>query len=129
MLLSPLLPLFDKIVSCFFYINGSRDVLQFSNYFTAKNIDKNEFFNVSLLILRDLAYILAESENLVVCKNIFDKLKLIAVSLNLSSITILIDTCIMAKKDLLFNTNPTSVVDNFLFKLAEVKIKCKRLLQ
>lgn len=120
---------FNKIVSCFFYINGSRDVLQFSNYFTAKNIDKNEFFNVSLLILRDLAYILAESENLVVCKNIFDKLKLIAVSLNLSSITILIDTCIMAKKDLLFNTNPTSVVDNFLFKLAEVKIKCKRLLQ
>ena len=120
---------FNKIVSALYYINGSRDVLQYSSYFTAKTIDKNEFFNVSLLLLRDLAYILAGSENLVVCKNVFDKLKLTAMSLNLNAVTTLIDTCVMSKKDLFFNTNPTSVVDNFLFKLAEVKIKCRRLLQ
>lgn len=118
---------FEKVVSCYFDIKGSRDVLKYSSIFTAKNVDKNEFFDIAILIARDLSMIIVGKTELVVCKNVLPKLKVIAASLNLSSTGTLISTCMQAKKDLAFYANPTAVVDKFLFKLAEVKIKCRRL--
>lgn len=117
---------FNNIVSCFFEINGSRDVLKFSNMFNAKNIKVQEFFDIAMLISRDLSLIISKKEELVVCKNVLTKLKVIASTLNFSAITVLIKTAIQAKKDLSFNANATAVVDEFLFKLAEVKVKCRK---
>jgi len=117
---------FNDIVSCFFEINGSRDVLKFSSNFTAKNIDKQEFFDIAMLISRDISFIISGKEELVICKNVLTKLKVIASSLNLNATSVLIKTAMQAKKDLSFNANPTAVVDEFLFKLAEVKVKCRR---
>lgn len=119
---------FNKIVSCLFDINRSRDVLEYSSYFTSKNVDKNEFFDVTLLILRDLSFVINKSYNLVLCGNIIEKLKIIAVSLNLESTIELIQTCFEAKRELNLNVNSVALIDNFLFKLAEVKIRCKKLL-
>lgn len=122
------LDFFGKIVSCFFDIKGSRDVLRYSSFFTAKNIDKNEFFDIATLISRDLSMIIAGKSELVICKNVLSKLKVIASSLNLDATSTLIETCLQAKEDLVFNANQTAVIDNFLFKIAEVKVKCRRLL-
>ncbi|MBQ8426063.1 MAG: hypothetical protein IJX17_08645 [Clostridia bacterium] len=119
---------FDKVVSCFFDIKGSKDVLKYSSIFTAKTVDKNDFFDIAILISRDLSMILAGKSELVVCKNVLTKLKVISSSLNLSAVATLISTCLESKKDLIFNANQTAVIDNFLFKLAEVKVKCRRLL-
>lgn len=119
---------FGKIVSCFFDINGSKNVLQYSSYFTAKNVDKNEFFDIATIICRDLMMIISGRSELVICKNVLVKLKVIASSLNLISLNSLIEYCNEAKKDLKFNANQTAVIDGFLFKLAEVKVKCRRLL-
>jgi hypothetical protein len=118
---------FNNVVSCFYEINGSRDVLKFSALFGAKTIDKDEFFDIATLIARDIAFVLSGKMDLVVCKNIQTKLKMIASALNLEASTILIDECFESKKKLHFNVNGTSVIDNFLFKLAEVKVKCRRL--
>jgi len=119
---------FDKIVTCFFEIKGSRDVLKYSSIFTAKTVEKNEFLDIAILISRDISMIIAGKPELVVCKNVMTKLKVIASSLNLSATATLISTCLNLKKDLVFNANQTAVVDNFLFKLAEVKVICRRLL-
>ena len=72
--------------------------------------------------------IMSGKENLVICKNIIDKLRKIAVTLNINAITELISLSIKSKEDLTFNANQTAVTDKFLFKLAEVKVKCRRLL-
>ena len=119
---------FNKIVSCFFNINKSRDVLEFSNYFTAKNIDKEEFFDISLIIARDLSFVITKNYDLVICKNILEKLKITAVSFNLEAVTELIDLCLKLKRELLMNVNSTAVIDSYLFKIVEVKIRCKKLL-
>lgn len=119
---------FNNIVSCLFEINGSRDVLKFSNIFSAKNIDKEEFINISMILLRDIMMVISKKEDLVVCKHVLAKLKVIAASLNLSAVESLIETCYSEKKKLAFNVNSTAVVDDFLFKIAEVKVKCRRLL-
>ena len=118
---------FNQIVSCFFEINGSRDVLKFSNIFSAKNVDKEEFFNVALIVARDLQMILAGKPEFVSSKNILPKLNVICSMLNLDAVSTLIDTIVAEKKKLHFNVNSTAVVDDFLFKLAEVKVKCRRL--
>lgn len=117
---------FNNIVSCFFEINASRDVLKYSNIFTQKSVDKEDFFNICLLVSRDLMMILVGKPDMVVCKNILPKLKVAASMLKIEAVEVLIETCIKAKENLHFNVNSTAVIDNFLFKLAEVKVKCRR---
>ncbi len=119
---------YNKIVSMFFDVRGSRDVLAYSNYFNQKNIDKGEFFDISMMLARDISMIMLKKEQFVVNKIVLNKLKVVASTLNLDATNELIKTCINAKKSLNFNVNLTAVVDNFIFKLAEVKVKCKKLL-
>lgn len=121
------LDFYNKIVSSLYEINGSRDVLKYSTYFNGKLIDKKEFLNILMLLARDVSFILSKKEDLVINKNCLTKLKLVASMLNFNAITILIDECIKQKKNLEFNVNSTSVVDSVLFKIAEVKVKCRRL--
>lgn len=118
---------FSGVVSAFFEINGSRDVLKFSNDFTAKTVDKNEFFDIAMVVARDIMMILSGKEDFVLCKNFIPKLKVISSMLNLEFVSQLIDACVECKKKLQFNVNATAVVDDFLFKIAEVKVKCRRL--
>ena len=101
--------------------------MKYSNIFSAKNVDKEEFVNVAQLLVRDVMMILSGKENLVVCKNVLAKLKVISSSMTLSAAQSLISACFEAKHKLAFNVNSTAVVDDFLFKLAEVKVKCRRL--
>ena len=71
--------------------------------------------------------ILAKKEEFVVSKNILPKLKVISSMINLDAVGALVDACVGSKKKLLYNVNSTAVVDDFLFKIAEVKVKCRRL--
>lgn len=118
---------FNNIVSALFEIKGSRDVLKYSSVFSAKNIDKEEFINVAMLLLRDIMMIISKKEELVICKNVIAKLKVISSDLSLAGVQTLVETCYAEKQKLSFNVNNTAVVDDFLFKLAEVKVKCRRL--
>lgn len=118
---------YNQIVSAFFEINGSRDVLKHSNIFSAKNIDKDEFLNISIVVLRDVMMLSLGKTEFVLSKSVITKLKMIASMLTTSAITELITKCLECKKKLAFNVNSTAVIDEFLFKLAEVKVKCRRL--
>lgn len=118
---------YNDIVSMLFEINGSRDVLKYSNLFSAKNVDKNEFFDIVIVILRDVMMLNVGKEQMISSKSIITKLKMVASMLNITSITELISKCLECKKKLAFNVNSTAVIDEFLFKLAEVKVKCRRL--
>ena len=71
--------------------------------------------------------ILAKKEGFVANKNSLSKMKVIASMMNLDSTIEIIETILKAKKKLYFNVNSTAVVDDVLFKLAEVKVKCRRL--
>ena len=118
---------FNQVVMSFFEINGSRDVLKYSTIFNAKTVDKDEFFNIAMIIVRDVSMILSGEPEFVVSKNVLPRLKLISSMLNLDATSTLIESCLKSKKKLAFNVNSTAVVDDFLFKLAEVKVKCRRL--
>jgi DNA polymerase-3 subunit delta' len=118
---------FNSVVSCFYEINGSRDVLKFSSMFSAKTVDKEELINIFLIVLRDINMILAGKEELVSLKICLSKLKVISGMMNTQATLSMIEVCLNAKEQLHFNVNSTAVVDGVLFKLAEVKVKCRRL--
>lgn len=118
---------YKEIVKAFTSILGSRDVLKYSAYFNGKNIDKKEFLNIFMTLARDVSMVLSKKENLVINQNSLDKLKLASASLNLNATSEIIEECLKQKKNLEFNVNTTSIVDSVLFKLAEVKVKCRRL--
>ena len=118
---------YNDIVNAFYEINGSRDVLKYSNKFTQKNIDKDEFFNIALVLCRDALMILSGKIDFVINKEAMTKLKIVASMLNAESLIELIRKCEEEKNKLQANVNSTAVIDDFLFKLAEVKVKCRRL--
>lgn len=121
------LEFYNKIASSLSDIEGSRDVLPFSAYFNGKTIDKEEFLNIIITFVRDLAVIRSGHEELAVNKNVIDKLKRAASKLNYRATVELIDEILKQKKNLDINVNSTNVVDSVLFKIAEVKVKCRRL--
>ncbi len=102
-------------------------MLKYSNKFTQKNIDKDEFFNIALVLCRDALMILSGKTDFVINKAAMTKLKLIASMLNAESLIELIRKCEEEKSKLQANVNSTAVIDDFLFKLAEVKVKCRKL--
>lgn len=118
---------FNSVVSCLKNLSGSKDVLKFSSVFSAKNVDKEEFFNIMMMLIRDVQIALTKKYELISFKNIQNELIEISSGLNFVATKTLIDACLFAKKQLKYNVNPTSVVDTFLFKLAEVKIRCRKL--
>ena len=118
--------LYNQIVSAFFEINGSKDVLKFASVFSAKNVDKTEFLNIFEMIARDIGMILSKNEQLVINKNVIPKLKVVSSMLSFDAVSELVDECLKQKQNLVFNVNANSAVDGVLFKLAEVKVKCRR---
>ena len=118
---------YNLIVSTLLNLDGSKDVLKFSNELNSAKVNKNEFFDIATMLLRDVLIVHSNKENLVVNLNIIQALRGIAKKLNVESILQLIEMCIHCKEMLLFNVNNTAVVDEFLYKLAEVKVKCRRL--
>ncbi len=120
------LNLFNKVVSAFVNIKGSRDVIEYASYFSNKNIDKKEVVQIALMLSRDIQMVLLGASELVCLKSELPKLKLISASLTIGGANEIAATCIAAKKELFFNVNQTAVSDGLLFKIAEVKVKCKK---
>lgn len=122
------LTLFRQTLSAFYEINGSRDVLKFSAYFAAKTVDKDELLDIALIVCRDLQLISLGKPEFIMLKSEISKLKLICATLTTGGINILLEYCLKLKKDLFYNVNSIAISDGLLFKIAEVKVKCKKLL-
>jgi len=118
---------YKNILSMLVSLDGSKDVLKFSVIFSDKKVDKNEFFNICTTLLRDVLFVSEQAEELVINKTAVESLKLVAKKLNAESVILLIEFCNKCKEMLQFNVNGTAVIDEFLYKLAEVKVKCRRL--
>ena len=118
---------YENILTMFISLEGSKDVLRFSVLFNDKKIDKSEFFDICANFIRDILLIRVGNQNMIVNKNSIEKLTQVSRKLNESALLDLIDMCKNCKEMLVFNVNSTAVIDEFLYKLAEVKVKCRRL--
>ena len=78
-----------------------------------------------MLITRDVCMAKIGKEELVNNKHKIDELKLIGQQFSLEALYKIIEFCLMVKEDLMFNTNISAVIDEFLLKVVEVKVKCK----
>lgn len=118
--------LYRNIFDCLYNMNSSRDVLKYINIFSGKSINKEEFADLFMLITRDVC--MAKLNKIELINNIHkkDELKLIAQSFSIEALYMIIEACLRFKEDLMYNTNITAVIDEFLLKVVEVKVKCKK---
>ena len=120
------LKMYESIFDMLENLKSSRDCLKFAHIFEAKTIDKNEFLDVCVLLLRDISMILSGNNSLVVNKHHEGALNRISQQFSLQATTNIISECLRLKEDLYYNTNTTAVLDQFLLRLAQEKVKCKK---
>ncbi|MBQ7466641.1 MAG: hypothetical protein IJS74_01055 [Clostridia bacterium] len=117
--------LYDNSLQCLKTMNSSRDVLKFASIFSEKSIDKAEVADLFMGLARDLMMIKAGDTQLIDNKYQRKDLEEIAEGFSLKALYKIIEYCLQLKEDLIYNTNSTSAVDEFLLKIVEAKVKCK----
>ena len=119
------LNMYQNIYKCLYKMNSSRDVLDFASLFSVKSLNKEEFADLFMLIVRDLCMVKAGVLDLVNNVHKMDEMKLIADGFSLEALYKIIEYCLQLKEDLVYNTNVSASIDEFLLKVVEVKVKCR----
>lgn len=117
--------LYQNVIDCYKNMNSSRDVLKFASVFSNKSVDKTEMADLFMLFARDLMMIKTGNGVLINNKDKISELEKIATTFSLTALYRIVEYCLQLKEDLIYNTNSTSAVDEFLLKMVEAKVKCK----
>ena len=123
---STFLQMYNNILLMLDNVKTSKNCLEYVSLFENKNIDKTEFLDTCILLLRDISMILAGNRELVVNRHHLGALDQISNQFTLEATSNIITECLRLKEDLYYNTNTVVVLDNFLLKLAQEKVKCKK---
>ncbi len=117
--------LYNNIFACLKNMNTSRDVLKYANIFSSKEIDKAEFADLMMTVVRDLLMIKIGDEKLINNKHKIKELGEIAQTFSVKALSKIIEYCLQLKEDLIYNTNGVSAIDALLFNIVEAKVTCK----
>ena len=109
-----------------FKINSSKEIIKVLSKINLAKISLLTFFSLTNSIARDIMMVLSNSRNLVNNKSRLDEIVLLSKEFNLLSITKIINETNKFTQDLSFNANNQSVLDEFMLKLVEVKVTCKK---
>lgn len=123
---STFLQMYNNIITMLTNVKSSKDCLEYVSLFDNKNIDKGEFLDTCILLLRDISMLIAGNRTLVVNRHHLGILDQIANQFTLKAVANIITQCLRLKEDLYYNTNTTAVLDKFMLKLAQEKVKCKK---
>lgn len=118
--------LYQNVARCLLEMNSSRDVLRFTSIFSQKTINKEELSDIFMLLARDLIMVKLGEEALVKNVHLIDKMREICKGYSVSALYRIVEYCLQLKEDLIYNTNSVEAVDEFLLKIVEAKVKCKK---
>ncbi|MEG1582104.1 MAG: hypothetical protein RR334_03005 [Clostridia bacterium] len=117
--------LYDTVFNVFSNMNSSSDILKFASLFTDKN-EIQEFVSLAEIIVRDLIVISAGEEELMLCKSSKKELIEISKGFTISGLSTIIDEINNALRKIFYGVSPVTIMDSLLFKIVEVKVKCKK---
>lgn len=120
------LNLYSNVLAMLEKVNSSKDILEYAAKFNSPKISINDFFSLTIGVFRDIMLVKANEENLVCFKKDIDKLRRIAGGYSLEAACLAQKQAFKAEYDLAMNANPTCVLDEFLLKMVEVKVRCKK---
>lgn len=120
------LELYQNVYKCLYEMNSSRDVLKFASIFSQKNVNKDELSDIFMLLVRDLIMVKVGKSELVQNIHLLSQMKLICEGFSISALYKIVEYCLQLKEDLVYNTNSVEMVDEFLLKIVEAKVKCKK---
>lgn len=120
------LELYQNVYKCLYEMNSSRDVLRFASIFSQKNVNKDELSDIFMLLVRDLMMVKIGKSDLAYNTHLLSQMKLICEGFSISALYKIVEYCLQLKEDLVYNTNSVEAIDEFLLKIVEAKVKCKK---
>ena len=120
------LNLYKNVLEMLENLNSSKDILGFVSKINLQKVSLNDFFSLTISVLRDIMIVKSNKNELVCFKQDLDSLERISWGFTLESVSLALKEAFSATKDLAFNANPVCVLDEFLLKMVEVKVKCKK---
>lgn len=118
--------LYNLVVDMFLKVNGSKNIMFFESRINLQKISLFEFFDLTISIARDIMALQAGEPQLVLNKFKIETLKECEKGFNFLSLTKIIGSAVDARKDLSFNANSQAVLDEFLLKMVEAKVTCRK---
>ena len=120
------LNLYKSVLEMLGNLNSSHDILDFVSKINSQKVSLNDFFSLTISVLRDIMLVKANEEMLASFKEDIDSIKKVSEYFTLESAVLSLKAAFAALKDLAMNANPVCVLDEFLLKMVEVKVKCKK---
>lgn len=120
------LALYQNVLKCFEKMNSSKDVLYFASIFSQKSVNKEELSDLFMLFARDLIMVKIGDKSLAKNSHLVSQMEEICMSFSISALYKIVEYCLQLKQDLIYNTNNTEAIDEFLLKIVEAKVKCKK---
>ncbi len=117
--------LFDLCVESF-SLNSSREILTYVSKINVSKMDLVEFFDLSVALARDLLMIISGNKGGVFNRHVLGELERVSGGFNYASLTRIVDLALGAKKDLALYANAQAVLDEYILKMVEVKVSCRK---
>lgn len=118
--------LYQNVFKCFEKMNSSRDVLTFASMFSQKSVNKEELSDLFMLFARDFIMVKIQSENIVKNPHLVSEMRRVCEGFSVQALYKIVEYCLQLRQDLVYNTNSVEAIDEFLLKIVEVKVKCKK---
>ena len=77
-------------------------------------------------IVRDVCVVKSGNKNLVNNQHKISELEMISSQFSLEALYNIMEFCLRFKEDLVYNVNVSAAIDEFLLKVVEVKVKCRK---
>ena len=118
--------LYENVLEMLEKVNSSKDILGFVSKINLQKIDIKDFFDFLISILRDIMMVISGKEELVSHKDALNRIIVISQGFTLEGISLIMKEAFGSLKDIAMNANAVCVLDEFLLKMVEVKVKCKK---
>lgn len=117
---------FEFVMDVMQNLNATTKFGEFAAKFEKQKGNTPEIINFFMSVCSDLIKIVTGRPNLVKNTGLMDKLKSLAEVHTLNGLVMIIDAATSAREKLDKKINTTNIIDQFLFKIVEVRIKCRR---
>lgn len=117
---------FSSCIKCLTEMRDSRQLIKYSTMISGSKQTFEMSLEIFESIFRDVLMLRLNKPNLVKNNNIYDKLVLIAQTLDSDGVDLIIKKIYSIKKQLEFNCNYILLVDNLLLYILEVKFLCNK---
>lgn len=117
---------FDFVMDALLNLNATTKFGEYASKLESMKGSLSEVINFFMSVCSDLIKLIAGKPNLVKNKALLSELNKMAPYHTINGLVMILDAATKAREKLDKKINATNIIDQFLFKIVEVRVKCRR---